>query len=259
MKQLLYSVISAFSTFSILPMPQIEWRKDYMRSLLCSLPLVGVVIGACGCLYFALASLLQLPAILSAVVLTLLPVVLSGGIHMDGFADTIDALSSHAAPEKKRAILKDPHAGAFAITSIASYLLLYFGLCAALPLRWKQILLLGLTHVLSRTVGALASVILPGSSREGMLHMFRDGAARSSFSILLLWAAVTLAAMAVLSPAAAVLSALSAVCIFFYLKRMSSREFGGMSGDLAGYCITLTAIVLLLGLVLAERITTLWF
>jgi cobalamin synthase len=40
---------------------------------------------------------------------------------------------------------------------------------------------------------------------------------------------------------------------------MSAREFGGMSGDLAGYCITITAIVLLLGLVLAERITTLWF
>jgi adenosylcobinamide-GDP ribazoletransferase len=259
MKQLLYSVISAFSAFSVLPMPQIEWRQEYMRGLLSSLPLVGAVIGAFGCLYFALSSLLQLPAILSAVVLTLLPVVLSGGIHMDGFADTIDALSSHAAPEKKRAILKDPHTGAFAIIGVVSYLLLYFGLCAALPLHWRQILLLGLTHVLSRAVGALASVTLPGSSREGMLHMFSDGAARSSSVILLLWAAVTLAAMALLSPAASALSAPGAVCVFCYLKRMSAREFGGMSGDLAGYCITITAIVLLLGLVLAERITTLWF
>ena len=259
MKMILYSIISAFSTFSVFPMPQIEWRKDYMRALLCSLPLVGAAIGACGCLYFALASLLQLPAVLSAVVLTLLPVILSGGIHMDGFADTIDALSSYAPPEKKREILKDPHAGAFAITGVACYLLLYFGLCAALPLQWEQILLLGLTHVLSRTVGSLAGITLPGSTQEGMLHMFRDGVTRASLVILLLWAAVTLAAMALLSPVAAILSALGSACVFFYLKRMSMKQFGGMSGDLAGYCITLTAIVLLLGLVLAERMTALWF
>ena len=259
MKTVLYSIISAFFFFSFIPMPQIEWRKEYMRTLLCSLPLVGAVFGACGCLYFWLASQLQLPPTLSAVVLTLLPIALSGGIHMDGFADTTDALSSYAPPEKKRAILKDPHTGAFAVIGVACYLLFYFGLCAALPLQWKQILLLGLTHVLARTVGALAGVVLPGSSQEGMLHMFRDALARFSFVILLLWAAVTLAAMALLSPLAAILSAAGASCVFFYLRHMSMKQFGGMSGDLAGYCITLTSIFLLLGLVLAERVTTLWF
>ena len=259
MKELYYSIVSAFSTFSVFPMPRIEWRQDYMRSLLSSLPLVGVVIGACGYLYYLLATLLQLPAILSATVLTLLPIALSGGIHMDGFADTVDALSSYAPPEKKRAILKDPHTGAFAVIGVACYLLFYFGLCAALPLRREQMLLLGLTHVLSRTVGALASVLLPGSSQQGMLHTFRDAATRSSAVILFCWAAVTLAAMALLSLPAAVLSAVGAVCVFFWLKRISINQFGGMSGDLAGCCIMLTAIVLLLGLVLAERVTTLWF
>ena len=230
-----------------------------MRGLLCALPLVGLVIGAFGCLYGLLSELLQLSPILSAAVLTLLPVALSGGIHMDGFADTTDALSSYAPPEKKRAILKDPHTGAFAIIGVACYLLLYFGLCAALPLRREWTLLLGLTHVLSRVVGALSSVLLPGSTQEGTLHMFRDAATKHSAWILFVWAAVTLAAMALLSWLAAAISALAGLCVFLYLKYMSAKQFNGMSGDLAGWCIMVTAIVLLLGLVVAERVTTLWF
>ena len=52
---------------------------------------------------------------LQAAGFTLLPVVVTGGIHLDGFGDTLDALASHAEPERKREILKDPRAGIFAV------------------------------------------------------------------------------------------------------------------------------------------------
>ena len=104
MRTLWHAVVSAFSTFSVLPTPRIEWRADSLRGILCALPLVGVVIGGFGCLYFWLSGLLGLPTVLNAAVLTVLPIAISGGIHMDGFADTVDALSSHAEPEKKRGL-----------------------------------------------------------------------------------------------------------------------------------------------------------
>ena len=125
MKSLWTAAVSAFSTFSVLPTPRIEWNEYSLKNVLAALPLVGVVIGGVLCLYHWLSTLLQLPAILSAAVITILPIALSGGIHMDGFADMTDALSSHAEPEKKRAILKDPHCGAFALIAVGCYLLLY--------------------------------------------------------------------------------------------------------------------------------------
>ena len=54
-------------------------------------------------------------------------------------------------------------------------------------------------------------------------------------------------------------AALIAAGCFFGLRRMAAREFGGMSGDLAGYIITLSQLLMLLGYVFAERMAEVWF
>ena len=259
MKTMLHAIVAAFSTFSVIPMPRIDWNARSLSGLLGALPLVGAVIGGVCYLYWLLAGLLQLPSLLSAAALTLLPLAVSGGIHMDGFADTVDALSSYGEPEKKRAILKDPHAGAFAVIGVGCYLLLYFALCAALPLRWELLMLLGLTHVLGRTTGALAGTLLPTASGGGMLRTFREAASSGNVWALTVWAVLSLGAAALLMPLAAGLFLLISAGVFFYVKGAAKKQFGGMSGDLAGFCISVTEIGLLLGLVLSERVVTLWF
>ncbi len=258
MKSLWTAVVAAFSTFSILPTPRIEWNEYSLRNVLSALPLVGCVIGGCCCLYYWISNLLALPAILSAVVLTILPIALSGGIHLDGFADTVDALSSHAEPEKKRAILKDPHCGAFAVIGVGCYLLSYFGLAAALPLDWKTVGLFAITHVFARAAGSLLS-LLPSGSENGMQRAFRDSASKSSLWILLLWLVLAIAGAAVLSPLAGGLMLLFGGLVFLYIRHTAKKQFGGMSGDLAGAGITLCSIAALLALVLSERAVSLWF
>lgn len=59
----------------------------------------------------------------------LVPVWVTGGIHLDGYADTCDALSSYGDTAKKLEILKDPHCGAFAVIRLCSYFAAYFALC----------------------------------------------------------------------------------------------------------------------------------
>ena len=59
--------------------------------------------------------------------MTLLPILLTGGIHLDGFMDTSDALASYGDRVKKAGDFKDPHTGAFAIIGLGLYLLLYAG------------------------------------------------------------------------------------------------------------------------------------
>ena len=60
-----------------------------------------------------------------------MPVAVTGGIHLDGYADTSDALSSYGDREKKLEILKDSHCGAFAVIRLCSYFVAYFGLCGS--------------------------------------------------------------------------------------------------------------------------------
>lgn len=259
MKTLWTAIAAAFSTFSILPTPRIAWDRYSLKGVLCALPLVGVVIGGLGCLYFWLSNLLKLPALLSAVILTVLPIAISGGIHMDGFADTVDALASHADAEKKRAILKDPHAGAFAILGVGCYLLLYFGLLSALPLSWKTVGLLGLTHVLARALGSLAGAALKPYNKEGMLKIFHDASSKATVGILIAWIVLALAGAAALDPLSAGLMLLAGGLVFGIVAHTAKKQFSGMSGDLAGYCISLCSIAMLLALVLSERMGSLWF
>ena len=61
-----------------------------------------------------------------------LPLLVTGGIHADGFCDTVDALSSHAEREKMLEILKDSHCGAFAVIFFGLWLVLWLAGWAAL-------------------------------------------------------------------------------------------------------------------------------
>ena len=79
-------------------------REKNMRYALCAFPLIGVVIGALWCLCGAL----PLPDFARAAGFCLMPVWVTGGIHLDGYADTCDALSSYGDTAKKLEILKGP-------------------------------------------------------------------------------------------------------------------------------------------------------
>ena len=106
---ILQTIAVAFAMFSAIPMPQFEWSQKNMRYALCAFPLIGAVCGGLWCL----VGVLPVPELVRAAGFCLVPVLVTGGIHLDGFADTCDALSSYGDAEKKLGILKDPHCGAF--------------------------------------------------------------------------------------------------------------------------------------------------
>ncbi len=247
----------AFSMFSIFPMPRLEWKAENMRFMLAALPLVGAAVGAFLALWTWLCGVLSVGTGLYAAGMALLPVILSGGIHMDGFCDTIDALSSHASPEKKREILKDPHAGAFAVLAAGAYLLFTFACWTELPRTGETALTAGLFCVLSRTLGALASAVLPASGRTGLLAAFSGAADRRAAAVLVLWALACGAGLAALSPAGGAVSRVLAGGWVRSGKKMSRQEFGGMSGDLAGFLIAGSELAFLLGQTFLGKVVSL--
>ena len=109
------SFFIALSMYSRIPVPRVDWEKENMRYAMCFFPMIGVVIGAVMYLAGWLLDKTSVGGLFRGVVFTLIPIMITGGIHMDGFMDTMDALGSWGDREKKLEILKDSHAGAFAI------------------------------------------------------------------------------------------------------------------------------------------------
>ncbi len=253
--KLLRSIALAFSMFSRLPAPRVAWDEENRRYLICALPLVGAVIGLSLWLWAWLGEIVDFGLFLRAAGFTLLPVAITGGIHLDGFGDTLDALASRAEPARKREILKDPRAGIFAVIGITAYLLLYFALCTELSPNTVTLLLLGLLHILSRICCALSVVTFPANSGKGLLQALKTpvgpkGAAIFLYGLLLLCAA----AMILLDWRAAGAMLAAAIGGTLYVQRMSQRQFGGMSGDLAGYLLQLGELSMLAALVIIGKL-----
>ena len=249
----IYSLCAAFSMFSALPAPQVPWEKEKIRYMLVCLPFVGLVIGGAEYLWVLLADLLELGQALRAAGLTLIPILLTGGIHLDGFMDTVDALKSHAAPEKKRAILKDPHTGAFAAIGLGCYLLAYFALCH--DLGREAVLLLILMHIMSRSLSAVSGTMLPVRPGEGTLNFFRQATDRRVGIMAVLWVILSAAALAAVHPLIGGVMALGAVATLLLVRCMAMKEFEGMSGDIAGFQLQAAELVMLGLLVLTERVS----
>ena len=239
------SVLVAFSMFSALPVPQVEWDKNSMRFSLCAFPLVGAVIALLCRGWLLLCAVLKLPALLRGALLCLLPVFVTGGIHLDGYADTCDAMASHGSVEKKQEILKDPHIGAFAAIRLCVYFTASLALWTALP-AVSLPALLGL-FCLSRSLSGLALVTFPLREGSGLARSFAEAADSKGVRIVLIVLVLVSALLLVLSGQA--LSAIAAVLVFLYYRHMSARSFGGLSGDLAGWFLQTAELWMLAAMV----------
>lgn len=250
------SVLAAFSLFSRIPTPRVEWDEDTMRYLMCALPLVGFVVGVLSAAWAWFSTFAGLGSIAFAVGLTVIPIAVTGGIHLDGFVDVVDALASHAEPERKRQILKDPHIGSFAIIGFVVYILLYVGCSSELRVNDAMVLgLLCLLPILSRVCAGIAALAFPRSASEGMLFMFQKSARKEKGLVVLgIEFVACVAALIALRPVAGVAMVLGSLVVGACLYRMAMRQFGGINGDLAGFYVQVGELVMLACLVVSEAI-----
>ena len=252
------SLIIAFAMYSKIPMPRVDWEKRALSWALCWFPLIGVVIGAVLYGWMVLAELLRIgPALFGAVAL-LIPIALSGAIHLDGFCDTCDALSSHQSRERKLEILKDSHTGAFAIICCGLYLLVFFALWCEVEAAGSAALVLALGPALSRSLSGLFAVTLPNARGTGLLATFTGPMdAAKARVVLAVWAIAAAGAMVFLSPWTGVGALVGAALVCLYYVATAKRQFGGVTGDLAGFFLQLCELGMVLGAVVAQRIEVL--
>ena len=248
----LQTIAVALSMYSALPMPQFAWNEKNMRCAMAAFPLVGVLCGVAVFLWGLLSRYADFSPLLTGAGLALAPVVLTGGIHLDGFCDTTDALASHQDRERKLEILKDSHCGAFAVIGTATYLIFLTALCAELNADNTALLWLGLCFVLSRALSGTAVTTFPCAKNSGLVHTFSDMAAKKlSRALLILVAVAASAALIALGGGWAV----AAAVVMFGIYYVSSRRiFGGITGDLAGWFLQWCELLMVFALVLTQKI-----
>ncbi len=238
---MLDSLKIAFATYSRIPTPRADWNEKSMRYAMCFFPLVGAVTAVLILLFRTWGQALGLQSFVLGVVLTALPILVTGGIHLDGYLDTEDALHSYASPERRLQILKDPQIGAFALIYGLLYFLTVLGCWTELLLRSVPITCIAGGFVLSRILSGLSVVSFPKARKDGMVRAFSNAADRRVQRILLLELFAMVLLLFILSlrsglpflyPLFTIL--VSGICFARY-RFLILPKFGGTTGDLCGF------------------------
>lgn len=247
------SMFIAFSTYSRIPVPQVEWSDENRKYTMCFFPLIGAVIGLLLWGWLWLCAALAIGPVLRGAVGALIPLLVTGGIHMDGFMDTSDAMASWQTKERRLEILKDSHVGAFAVIGCAGYLLLDAAVLSEATL--KNAAMLPFVFVLTRALSAWAMAFFESARPNGMLDAFAQAAHKRMVTIsCLIYAFLCAGGWCVIGGMLGMACLAAAVLCVLYYKHMATKNFGGVTGDLAGWFLQITELVLTLVIVLGGKL-----
>ncbi len=251
---MLKSFFSAFLMYSRIPMPHVEWKEENRRYALGFFPLVGAVTGLILILWRLICSALGMEQLVFAVGAVLVSIAVTGGIHLDGFCDVTDALSSYGDRKKRLEIMSDPHIGSFAVIYLVGLLLAQTALFTEIN-TLSAVITAASSYVFSRGLSALSALYFRSAKKEGTLASFVSPSHRNISAFL---AGLFLTAAAVLMlifGKTAGLSAISAaVLVFLFYRKTAYKHFGGTTGDLCGWFLQLCEVWMLAAIVITSRI-----
>ncbi|HBV86160.1 MAG: adenosylcobinamide-GDP ribazoletransferase [Desulfosporosinus sp.] len=234
-----FLIALTFFTRIPLPIPKDVTAEEFTRSYR-FYPLVGLVIGL---LLWLLAKVLipyYPPLILGALLLGA-ELMLTGGIHLDGFMDSMDGLLSARSPERILEIMKDSRVGAHASMALVGLLLLKFTLLASLTPSTLAFLIV--MPMLSRWVFQIGVIGFPYARSQGLGKGFHESSQWLPF--LLSGGVIGGLSFFLVGLAGPLACGVTALIITLMAYRISAL-LGGLTGDLYGAFIELSEVICLL-------------
>lgn len=238
--------IVAVQFLSVIPVgKQAAPSEETIGASLSWYPVVGIFLGMLLCASSVLLNNIFPPLLAAALILTIW-VTLSGGLHLDGFADSADAwMGGLGSKEKTLRLLKDPTSGPIAIAAIILLLLLKLFAIDAIIQQGQFILLLW-PLIIGRISVALLFVSTPYARESGL------GSAITKFKqdshVWFASSAMTLFACYFLTWMLIPLLITSSLA-FWYLRSRMIKRLDGCTGDTAGALLEIIECISLLCLV----------
>lgn len=203
-------------------------------------PLAGVLMGV---MLYGVVMVLknQSPLLTAAIVLTFW-VLITGGLHLDGLADSADAWAGgYGNKEKTLAIMKDPHVGSFSVVVLVLVLLLKFAALSEL-VKTDKLLYLLLAPMLARSAVLFLFLTTPYVRQNGLGSNMAKYLPRTAAIVMLV---LFIIPAAILQPVAVI----SACLVLMGLRYLMLKRIDGMTGDTIGASIEIIEVVALAGLV----------
>ena len=233
MKKYLHAFAMCQSMFCAIPAPQV-WDERAKDKMLLFLPVVGLEIGAIWAGLAWLCRWLNLPVMITALVLSVYPYIVTGFLHLDGYMDVTDAVKSWRDLERRREILKDSHVGSFAVIGIVLLVIAQFAVFVSAPEDANYLVLLFIPAV-SRCCSALAVTGLKPMSTS----QYADQRNPKSHMAVLTAMLVSFLAAGFLLCGRYGFALLGGLVGYGLALRRAYKSLEGMNGDISGYALTL--------------------
>ncbi|MEN4914385.1 adenosylcobinamide-GDP ribazoletransferase [Acinetobacter pittii] len=208
-------------------------------------PLVGLIIG--GILFIVACLLAKLPILLLTTIILTLWIWLTGGLHLDGLADTADAwVGGFGDKLRTLQIMKDPSCGPIGVLSLVIICLLKFALVYVL-IEQHQMLFLVFVPILGRVVPSILFLTTPYVRERGLGRSLTDHLPKTTSWII--------TGFVLLLPLywelQGFIAIISFLIILVYLRHLFIKRIGGITGDTVGAAIELSETVLLFAFIVS--------
>jgi len=244
------SFLSALQFLTVIPVKLKEANEQRMADSLIYFPLVGLLLGLFLIGVNALLSFFNFPSLAMNVITVIVLMVITGGLHLDGLADTADAFLSGRPGEQMLEIMRDSRTGVMGVLSLISVILLKIILLFSISSSLEPSALI-LMCSLSRWSAVGAAFFFPYARQEGKAEALIKGMNLKIF-ILSAIAAVFCASIAWQIRGLIVLLIVTGFSYLF--GKFSTKKIGGVTGDTLGATIELTEIVTLLSVFILGNI-----
>ncbi|MDV6379202.1 adenosylcobinamide-GDP ribazoletransferase [Sporosarcina sp. GW1-11] len=230
------SILLALQFFTSLPVrKELPLGKKEVSGMYMALPIIGAGIGLllAGTAYVTV----EFNSFLAAMLILLVGLIATGGLHVDGFADLGDAFFSYQEREKRLTIMDDPRLGAFGTLSLLILLGLKIGLfieMLTLPHSW---VLLVTVPILSRAAVVYYFTLTNTAKQNGIAYFFKQHFLRTRMLVAVSTISLLVSiALGVVYKSVLLLAIMLSVMVFaiWLYRRFTVKHFGGVTGDLCG-------------------------
>lgn len=230
MIKLLGRFVAAFRFLTIIPLPgQLGTAEDELAGATPFFPLIGLLIGllAVPVMWFMQ---MVFPPVVVAVLATTLLLVMSGGLHLDGLADTADGFFSSRPREEMLVIMRDSASGAMGVIALIMVLLLKITCLSSLSGQLLKVIVL--MPVAGRFAIVLMMALLPyARSQGGLASLFYSRRSRIVaclafvFFLVVCWGVAAGTGLVV---------AIVVVLLVLLFSLYCQKKIGGATGDTLG-------------------------
>ncbi|KKK38559.1 cobalamin biosynthesis protein CobS [Mesobacillus campisalis] len=235
--------------FTSIPIPlSLPMDKGHLERAVRTFPLLGLFQGAVySALLYILVEWSSFSILTAAFAVWLAGIILTGGIHIDGWMDASDAYFSFRDKEKRLEIMSDPRTGAFGALSVIVLLSSRFFFIYEIVARMSGLsyFLIACIPIFSRAVMGVLLTVVKGAKEEGLGQLFQQSTTKYTLYAYPLYLFFPLAGYWATNQAVSfIFMVLATLAILFYLRHKIPKWFGGMTGDVLGASVEGTELLL---------------